>query len=181
MIEKTLARRYAAALIAIAAREKIVDEIGDHLMSFADAYRSTLNLRQYLGHPRVSKEEKKRTVRTMVGGKVHPILIEFLSLLIDKGRSSSLPAIAEIYDKLDTEYKGVARVKVTAFTPVSLEQETVLRVKLEKLLGRTVTIESKVDRSIKGGLVVRIDDLVIDGSVVHRMKKIRESLLGALA
>jgi len=102
----------------------------------------------------------------------------FFVEIIRNHRLVALPAIAEEFMHLKTEHEKSIEVEVTIAMPMTKEQEAALKQSLEKKFNKTVYIESTVDESILGGAIIRIDDLVIDGSVQGRLTQLREYLKG---
>lgn len=178
MIEQTLARRYAAAILSLSERERSVDATGDQIAAVAEAYRTSADLRLLLHHPSVPRREKKSILQKTFGTKVSRMVMEFLDLLVEKGRIAFLPAIAEVFEKLAVEHKGVVRVDVKSYLPLKEREQTILAQKLESLLKKKVLLAAKQDLSLKGGIVIRFGDTVIDASVAERLKDLRDSLLG---
>ncbi|MBI4563709.1 MAG: ATP synthase F1 subunit delta [Planctomycetes bacterium] len=177
MIEKTLARRYAAAMLSVAEREGAVEDIERHLLALKEAYQKEAAFRRAMGQPRLPRAVRKKLLRKPFDGRVHPAFLDFLDLLVDKHRLHLIPDIAESFDHLADASQGIVRVAVRSTFPLSDSQRRTLLDLLVKITGRKVSLEETVDRSLQGGLSVRIGDSVIDGTVAHRMKELREHLL----
>ena len=174
MIEKTLAKRYAAALLKVTDAEGSTEETESHLLALREAYLDQKEFRVVLSHPRVPRKTKKQLLHKVFEGKARQSFIDFLDLLVDKNRQGVLPEIAEMFDRLADASRGIVRVRVTSWRPLSDAQRSGLQAKLEKLSGKKVTIDAAVNPALKGGLLVMYGDTVIDGSVAHRLKVIGE-------
>lgn len=180
MIEKTLAKRYASALVVLAEKENVVERIESEILAIKDMYQKSVELRQVFGHPRISKLQKKSLVESIFKGKIHNLLQEFLNVLIEKGRIRFIVEIADSFDQLAYSSRGLVRVKVKAYSPLSKENVDTLNTKLTALMNKKLLLDVAEDKTLKGGLVVRIGDRVIDGSVAGRLKNLRERLYEVL-
>lgn len=176
MIEKTLARRYAAALLAVADRQNIVEEVESQLLALKEAFLKDAALRATLGQPRVPRALKKRVLRKPFEGRTHPAFLQFLEILVEKGRVDLLPEIADAFDRLADSSRGVVRVKVRTFAPLTEVHQSTLLARLGRITGKKVAIDAEIDRATRGGMSVTIGDTVIDGTVLYRMKVLRERL-----
>jgi F-type H+-transporting ATPase subunit delta len=175
MIEKTLAKRYATALLAATNKEGAVEDTEANLLALGEAYRGNARFRAALSSPKVGRPEKKSLLRKVFANGTRS-LHEFFDLLVDKRRTNLLPDIAEMYDRLADEFKGLVRVRVRSAWPLPEPQKARLKSDLDRILGKSCTVEAQVDRSLKGGLQIRIGDSVIDGTVANRLKTLREKL-----
>ena len=176
MIEKTLAKRYAAALLKITDAEGSTEETESLLLALKDAYLSQKDFRAVLSQPRVPRPVKKRLLAKIFEGKAKKSFTDFLELLVDKNRLDIIPDIADMYERVAGASKGVVKVTVTSWKALSDGQRTTLQTKLEKLTGHRVTIDARVDPGVRGGLRVMYGDTVIDGTVAHRLKVMVETI-----
>lgn len=178
MIEKTLAKRYASALLTQTERTGGVEETEALLLALKKAYESDPSLRAALDHPKIPRARKAELLRKLFEGTAVPALQEFLSLLVRKNRTNLIPDVAEMFDRLADRSRGVVRVEVRSFLPLSPQQRSALESRLTaRLAGRKIDLRAVEDRALLGGLSVRIGDTVIDGSVAARLKELREQLL----
>lgn len=174
MIERTLARRYAAALLRVTGPEGSTDEAEALLRALGEAYGRDPSFRAVLAHPRVPRAAKKDLFRRVLGGRARPSFLRFLDLLADKGRLGILPDLADAFGPLADAARGLVRVQVLSWRPVPERLLRELEPRLERLTGSRVEIRAETDASLRGGWRIRIGDRVIDGSVAHRLKTLRE-------
>ena len=174
MIEKTLAKRYAAALLKVTDAEGSTEETESLLLALKDAYLSQKEFRAVLSQPRVPRAMKKRLLTKIFEGKAKKSFIDFLQFLVDKNRQDIIPDIADMFDRLADASKGVVKITVKSWKPLSDAQRNTLQSKLERLTGKKIAIDARVDASVRGGMLVMYGDTVIDGSVAHRLKEIGE-------
>jgi F-type H+-transporting ATPase subunit delta len=178
MTEHTLAKRYARAILDVAKERGELDRVEQELHAVAELWSALPELRAILRHPTISRERKRRAVEEAFRGRVTDLVLRFLIVLIEKGRFGAIEEIARIYDELTDEYQGIARVSVTAWAPLEEAERAALVAKLQKFTDRPkIVLRETVDPEILGGLVVRVGDQVIDGSIRGRLQTLRERLL----
>lgn len=175
MIEKTLAKRYATALLEVNHREGTVEDTESTLLALKSVYEKDARFRSVLGSPKVSRAQKKDLLRKALAG-ASTSLQEFMGLLVEKRRTDLIPDIADMYDRLADATKGVVRVQVKSAFPLKPDQESKLRGELERLTGKKIEIEASADRALRGGMLVMIGDSVVDGTLANRLKGLREQL-----
>ena len=174
MIERTLAKRYAAALLRVTDAEGSTEDTEAVLLGLRDAYRANRGFRELLASPRVPRPAKKSLLHKVLEGKANPSLVDFFDLLVDKNRIDLLVEVADVFDRLADASHGVVRVKVRSWRPLSDGQRATLSEKLVRMTGKKIAIEAETDAALKGGMLVRIGDSIIDGTVAHRLKSLGE-------
>ena len=177
MIELTLAKRYAAALLKVTDAEGSTEEAEALLLALRDAYRGQKPFRDLLASPQVPRAMKKQILRKAFEGRARKSFIDFLELLVDRNRADILPQISEVFDRLADASAGVVRVKVRSWRPLTDPQRAALLSKLSGMTGKKIEIEAETDAALKGGMLVRIGDAVIDGTVARRLKVLSERFL----
>lgn len=177
MRETTVARSYAEALLELATREGAVETYDRQLGQVADLIRSETKLRDFLETPRIDAEEKKRVIGDVLRGQVPDRLLRFLFVVIDKRRQRLLSAIAAEFSDFADEHFGRLRVEVTTAVEPGSELKDRLRERLSRAFGREVLPRYRVKPEILGGVIVRVEDRIMDGSVRHRLQSLRRQLL----
>lgn len=167
---------YAAAILEVAKAEGELARVGDEMFRIARAFESSTELRETLTDPRLPVERKKGVVDDLLGGKSSTLAINLVNFVVGVGMASDLPAIA---DRL-AERAAAERNKVIGEvrTAVELDDETIARLtaSLSKATGKDVEVKTVVDPKVVGGVVARVGDTVIDGSLSHRIQEVREQL-----
>ena len=168
MIDMTVARRYAKALLTLGKEDAHYKEYGEGLSGFAHLLEREPELKDALLNPIHGREDRNKLLLRM---------IELLQLLLDKHRLNTVDGVAIAYQEMLDEVENVQRAKIK--TAISLDDATQdrLRQTLEKLTGSTVVMEVEEDPSIIGGLMAKVGDLVLDGSVRTQINTLRESLM----
>lgn len=167
---------YAAAILEFARAEDELERIGDELFRIARAFESSSELRDALTDPRLPVERKKAIVDDLLGGKSSPLSVNLVNFVVSTGRASELPAIADrvAARAAGARNKAIAEVR----SAVALDAATLdrLTAALAKTTGKDLEVKTIVDPSVIGGIVARVGDVVIDGSVSHRLDQLRETL-----
>ncbi|HEX7896461.1 MAG TPA: ATP synthase F1 subunit delta [Planctomycetota bacterium] len=174
MIDRTLAKRYAAALLKVTDADGSTEEVEALLLALRDAWRVQRGFRDMMVSPKVPRAVKKSMLRKSLAGKAKESLFQFLDLLVDKNRAVILPEVADMFDRLADASHGVVRVKVRSWKPLSDVQSATLSEKLVKITGKKIQIEAETDPALKGGIQLRIGDSVVDGTVAHRLQALGE-------
>jgi F-type H+-transporting ATPase subunit delta len=174
-----IARNYAETLLTLAERQgpAALEEFGGALDGLAAMLDGDARTRQFLETPRVRPEQKKDALRQALAGRAPEIFVRFVMVLVDKRRQSLLPEIAQAYRALVDQRMGRARVDVTiSHAPDAALQADIQRA-LEAQLGRTVIPTYRVDPELLGGMVLRLGDEILDGSVRSRASALRRRLM----
>jgi len=171
-----VARRYAGALFQVARDRNEVDEVGRSLDEVTAAAQADPELLAVLDHPRITREHKRELLRRLFESTVHVDVARFLMLLIDHDRAAVLPAIGQEYRRLVDEFRHELEVHAVSAVPLTDRQIAALRERLQTATGGTLRLTTSVDESILGGLVVRVGDQLVDGSVASRLRGLRDQL-----
>lgn len=178
MIEKTLAKRYALALLMQTEKGGGVPETEELLQSLKQAYERDPLLRMALQHPKIPRARKAALMEKVFGGRSAAPVVPFLKQLLRKNRTGLIPDIADMFDRLADRSRGVVKVEVRSALPLTPPQRSALQARLAaRYPGRAVEMTETEDRALLGGLTVRVGDTLIDGSVAGHLKELREQLL----
>lgn len=174
----TIAKRYARAFFEVAEEEGGIEKFYNELSVFLSLMEENKDFREFLANPIFDQDEKKQVVDTILGQmSVSGITANFLRLLTDKRRIVLLKDIVDSYREMMDEALGIVRVEVKTAFSLTDELQKDLQSRLEKLTGKRVVMTVLEDRSLLGGIVVRIGDTVYDNSVRTQLNNIR-NLLG---
>lgn len=177
MIRDVAAKRYAEAAHLIARENGTEEAWSDGLRAMSALY-SDAAAAAFLGNSRVPPKEKQALVRKALEG-VQKEVLSLALILLRRGRTSLGPGIAEAYQGLLDEARGVSHATVTTAVSLSDEELAVVKKKLAEIAGGEVVVETKVAEEILGGVVVRIGDRLIDGSTKSRLLALKQKLAGA--
>jgi F-type H+-transporting ATPase subunit delta len=176
---KTAAIRYARALLDVAVKEKAdLEQIERELKQFADLFEAYPLLKKVLLNPAVPVPRKRAAVADLLARvNFSPIVSKLLTLLADRDRLVLVPDLLSAYSDRLLDYRNVVRAEVTTAAPIDATRTAAIQHALATLTGRTVTISTKVDPAIIGGVVARIGSTVYDASVVRQLEKMKERLV----
>ena len=179
MVGRTAARRYAKALMELARRDGLVEEIGAQLRQYRTVFQENTNLRQVLETPGVEAEVKRRILEAIFERmQPAPLLRNFLELLLAKDRLRQFDAVCQHYERMANEELQRVVAQVITANELEPEQQQAVMQKLTEITQKNVVLETRVDPSILGGLVVRLDHLVLDGSIRGQLARLRKELIG---
>jgi len=174
---QSIARRYAKALLMIGKTDGKADNYKDELNGFASLIAREMALEQVINNPLYNAKERKKVLSALIAKlNLSKVMASFLKLLFDKGRFGFLSAINEFYQKLADDLKGVARASLVSANELSSEAVEKIRKALSKKTGKDIVLDIKTDPSLIGGVVTKIGDLVLDGSIKTQLLNMRESL-----
>ena len=178
MIDLTVSRRYARALMMLGQDDGKFKEYGDELKVFSQLLEREPELKDALLNPVHSMEERKKLLLRIADLlKLSPIVSNFLKLLFDKLRLAALPGISEVYQHLADEIENLKRARVKSAVPLDDGMQKRLQKALEEMTKSKVVMEFEEDPAIIGGVVATVGDLVLDGSVRTQLTALRESLI----
>jgi len=179
MTNKTAAIRYARALLDVAVKEKAnLEQIERDLAEFAGLFTQHPSLAKVMLNPAVPVPRKKAVVaELMARANPAPILAKLLALLAERDRLVLLPDLLASYRERLLDHQNVVRAEVTTAAPIEADRAKAIESGLAKMTGRTVTLSTRVDPSIIGGVVARIGSTVYDGSVTRQLEKMKEQLI----
>ena len=173
---KEAIRGYAQALFSIAEAEDALEAVEDELFRFARALEQENSLRESLTDPALPVERKKAVLQEILGNKASPHTVSILGFLVEQGKARELGLIVEELVQLAAERRKAAVAEVRTAIPLEDEQKRALAEALAKATGKTVELKVVVDPSVIGGVVARVGDQVIDGSIRKRLELAKERM-----
>jgi F-type H+-transporting ATPase subunit delta len=175
----SVTRRYAQALFDTAQREGTIERIETDLETVDALLRVTPNLLRVLRAPTIGRDRKKDLLRKIFGEQVSALTLRFLNLVVDKRREAILPDVNREFRLLSYRSRNIQPVTVRAATRLTPEERAALQRALEARTGKNVEIQEEIDPTLLGGVVLRIGDTVIDGSVAGHLRRLRERMAGS--
>lgn len=182
MPSSALSRRYSLALITLAEEHNIIEQIGEDLQTFEEAWTQGESiLKNALLNPGISTQERSKVLKAVLERlSLHKYLNNFLNLLLEKSRLLLLDEIMEAYQLMSDERSGRVRARVTTAADLTIEEKDSIRQTLAKATDVEpvkLTIEFDIDPQIIGGVVARVGDTIYDASLRSRLREIKEALL----
>lgn len=167
---------YAQAVFELARAEGQLDRVESELFSIAQAMDRSPELRSTLTDPQLPLDKKQSIVDDLIEGRASSLTVGLVQFIVGQGRASELPSIAQAFVETAaaSRQKAVAEIR----SAVPLDDETVdrLAAALGRATGKNVEPKVIVDESVIGGLVARVGDIVIDGSIARRVNSLREAI-----
>lgn len=176
MFTKSLARRYAVALFDLARERNILKTVNMELESVVMRLQEEPEMKKLLESPRLISTIKKDILRSLFPA-LDEVTINFLSLLVDKRRSRILDHVVKEYRNLLQEFYNVMTVEVKTAVPLSPALEKELQERLSQVTRKKIELSAHQDPEMIGGMIVKVGDTVIDGSVRTRLEILREKLV----
>jgi len=176
MLKGAVAGRYAEALYEIAVRDDIVDSLEKELKAVVESVEISPELKKVLYHPRISAGEKKEVIKSLFAERLSQVTVSFLSMVIDRQRESFLGDMVAAFVELANQARNITDIHVTSATELTAKQKKMMSDNLCRVTGRKVQITYSVDPSLVGGVVARVGDKVIDGSIKTRLASLKEHL-----
>ncbi len=171
----TTARPYAKAIFALARKNNSLANTAAGLTRSAEVVADP-RVHALLGSPHVTPAQLAELVTGVAGTSLDENGRNFVTLLAQNRRLGFLPEIAALFEQMKAEVENAVDVEVTAASPLTPDQESRYAAALQKKLGRSVRLHTKVDGSLLGGAVLKAGDLVIDGSIKGRLERMATEL-----
>jgi F-type H+-transporting ATPase subunit delta len=177
MNESTIGRNYAEALLALARKDGDIEEYGELLNAIAAAVRDDQTLRTFLESPKLAASQKIDILQKALARKVPRLFLRYIETVIQKRRQMLIPAIASEYQVLLDEAENRLHANVTvAREPGEPERDALAR-QLSRVFGKRVVPHIHTNPAILGGVIVKVGDTVMDGSVRKRLSVLKQRML----
>lgn len=171
-----VARRYGQALYELAEEKGSLDTVAADAAELRRAWTQSEELREVMARPEIAPEEKKAIWKDLLADSADPDLRSLLYLLTDKNRLNFLTEILDFFERLLRQRSGEVMASVCTAQPLRAEQEEELKQSLSRMLDKKVTLQVTVDEALLGGLVVRVEDRMFDGSLRSRLTGLTERM-----
>jgi F-type H+-transporting ATPase subunit delta len=181
MNNATIGRNYAETLLILAKREGQAEEWGALIESIASAMQEDQTLKTFLESPKLAASRKIEILKTALGKRVPPLFFRFLETVIVKRRQMVIPEIAQEYRALIDESEDRVHANVTVAREPAEQEKNALVKQLSRLFGKRVVPHISINPAILGGVIVKVGDTVMDGSVRRRLASLRSRMLATAA
>ena len=177
MKNSQVASRYSKAIFELAIEKNQVEEINSDLQAIAKLLKDEPELTTIFFHPRLSKEEKSTLVNEVFKAVVKTeYAINFLNLAIAKKREKDIPAICMAFNNLYDSYKRQLPVEIISAFEIDKKQLKSILTSITKRTGREPLPTVKIDKEILGGIILKYEDKIIDGSVRKQLQQLADSI-----
>ena len=176
MPKGAIARRYAGAMFDIGLKQHSLERTLEDVRGIAQVFAHR-KLAYLLREPKVPAQRKETAIRQALANKLLPTSLNLALLVVQRELVDIMPNIANELDRLVLNYKNEAIADVTTATRIDDAELTQIKQALEKRTGKTIITQARVQPDILGGVIARVGDQVIDGSVRSRLAALRQQLL----
>jgi len=176
MSDVIISKRYAQALMDEASEHGLTERIDADMALLRDSLAGSKALRGFFDSPVIPREKKASIVRTFFDGKVSDTTLRFLLLMVEKHRENMFSLVGKAYAELRDQQLGIVNVSARIARPMQEDEEKRLREVIEEMVGKRVRLETHLDATLLGGVIVRIGDTLYDGSISNQLKSLRERL-----
>jgi F-type H+-transporting ATPase subunit delta len=167
---------YAKALLEVARAEGMLHEVEDDLFRFARVFEANDELRSALTDPSLPTDRRMAVVEELMGGKALNTSAALASFVVGIGRASELPAIVGRFVELAAAERQHEVAEVRSAVALDEGQRTRLAAALSQATGKRVEVKVIIDEKVLGGIVARVGDTVIDGTIRHRLEQLKETI-----
>lgn len=177
MKNKIIAERYADALFDLARELRQEARFGGILDDIEAMAKENPDFTRILQHPVIKREDKKALLNELFGSSVPKELLNFLQLLVDKKRENYLKEIIGEYRRLLNAHNQTVTTSVVTASPMLKKTQDILKQNLEAYLGQQVVMNCDTDPALLGGVMIKIGDRLIDGSLRTRLSEMAQTLV----
>lgn len=168
---------FANALVALANAVDALTTIEDDLMHLIDFLKESESLRRFLDTETITREGKRRAIHDLLNGRIHPLLVDFLILLLSANAINLLDAIAQRFFDKATDIHEHLSGELHVATPLDDQRLADITTAVSHLLQKRVTLRQRVEPDILGGARVTVNDTIIDGTLDRQLDDARQQLL----
>jgi F-type H+-transporting ATPase subunit delta len=180
MLKGAIARRYAEAMFEIGLKQNKLDQTLDDVREIAQVFANR-KLAYLLREPKVPLQRKETALRQALASKVLPSSLNLALLVVQRELIELMPNIARELEQLVLNYKNQAIAEVTTATKIDDAQTALIKQALERRTNKTIILQTRIQPDILGGVIARVGDQLIDGSVRYRLSALRQQLLNSAA
>ncbi len=173
LLSAEVAEPYAEALMSVAQSNDLTQRFGEDVATLLSLLQESPEFQQFLSNPIVKAEDKKAVLQRIGGEQLHPFMMNFLKLLIDRRRVLFLEGICKHYQALIRQLNQTILAEVTSAVELSDEQKQAVREKAMAMASANqVELDTKIDPDLIGGVIIKVGSQVIDASLRGQLRRI---------
>jgi F-type H+-transporting ATPase subunit delta len=176
-VSQRIARVYAEALLDLAQDKGDLGRVVDDLHAVRELFDKDPTFRMFFSTHRLERHEKQRILKDALQDKIGRNVLGLLHVLVDKRRELLIDNIVDEFDRFKDIREGIRHAYVTSARPLDEDQTADIRRRLEASTGLQITLHERVDPKLLGGLVVKLGDRIVDGTVRRRLQKLRRAIV----
>ncbi|HBG50165.1 MAG TPA: hypothetical protein DDW90_11875 [Cyanobacteria bacterium UBA9971] len=172
-----IADRYALAFMDLAQRQDMFDKFDSDLALVKETVAVNKDLKDFVEHPLIQASDKKEVIDKIFREHVSVYTLNLIKLLIDKNRLHILAILADHYKALLNKKRNISTAQI--ITAIEIDEETKNRVKekLQKVFSKTIEVETSIDKEIIAGMIVKVGDKIIDGSIKTKFENMKKQVV----
>jgi F-type H+-transporting ATPase subunit delta len=173
-----IAEAYSKALFELASQQQLIDTVKNDLDILGNLVTADKNFLAFMTSPTFSFEQKQQLIEKSCGSSLNNLTSDFLMVVISHNRITFLPYIIAKYEKLYQNYHNYCNIRVTVSQPLSPEGKEDLKTVLSVAMNNdSILLDTTVEPSIIGGIIIHYGDMVIDNSVSGRLKRAVDTII----
>ena len=169
--------RYALALMELAEKHDLFDKFDSDLALVKETINVNKDLHDFLEHPLIQSNDKKEAINSIFKEYVSVYILNLIKLLIDKNRIFILSLLVDHYGDLLNIKRNISTAQITTAIEIDEYTKNRLKEKLEKVFSKTIEIKTVIDKEIIAGMIVKVGDKVIDGSIKTRFENMKKQVI----
>ncbi len=177
MLAQQIAKKYGRALFELAKERNLVDQAWEQFNALSSYFRADTTFLDFVTAPQIGDGDKADLVKKVFEPRLERIFYEYIQMLVAKHRIHYLPEIIEEFERLVRADRGMARAVCITTAPISEAQRRQLIERLSKKTNLKIELEEKIDKAIIGGMVVIIQDQILDSSIKYALTLLRNRLM----
>lgn len=177
LLNSTVLEPYAEALMSIAQSNDLVDRFSDDIASILNLMENSQDLREFVSSPIVSDDKKKAVWQQIGGDQIHPFIMNFLMVLVERRRSLFIEGVFRQFQALVRKLKQTVLAEVISAVELSDAQKQTVSEKVKSMTSANqVELNTKIDPSLLGGVIIKVGSQVVDASLRGQLRRIGVSL-----
>jgi len=173
---KLVSKRYALALFETGLELNKIEEFKGEMSFISQVLKKEDRLENILSHPKVTKNEKKDLLNSLFKEKVSQEILNFLYIVVDKRREKYIEEINNYYHHLYNEEKNIIEATAITAVPMDGKAEEKLKIILSNKLGKNVELKNLVDKDLIGGVMLKVENRIMDGTVRGQLESMEKNL-----
>ena len=180
MLKGAIARRYAGAIFEIARKQNTLDRTLEDVKEIARLF-AIRKLAYLLREPKIPAQRKEKAIRDALSSKVLPTSLNLALLVVQRDLVDAMPNIAAEFEQFLLDYRNQAVAEVKTAAQRDQAQSDLVKQALERKTCKTMIMQTRIDPSILVGVIARVGDQVIDGSVRYRLSALQQQLMNGVS
>lgn len=177
MLVSKAARRYASALLELAREKEAVERTLEDVLLIKNTIDGSRELLLFLRSPIVKPDQKVNALEAIFADQVSELVHRFITLIAKKNRENLIDQIAAAFIEKYNQYAGIIEAEVFSAKELNKKQLLDITASLEEFTNKKVNITTRIQENLKGGVAVKINDTVIDGTIKHKLEQLEDAFL----